>query len=114
MRKESYTADTDRSFPLAGGVARKSHEHSDPTHHKNIGEREPGTKEREVGVKEGHGREGLAGAAALATAVGASKAAHRSDEDKVENRGLGSDNIASEHTPLGTVSSSIELMGQRI
>ncbi|KAH7406848.1 hypothetical protein DE146DRAFT_778339 [Phaeosphaeria sp. MPI-PUGE-AT-0046c] len=88
MRQESYTNDTDRSFPLIGGIASKhdpsaSHHSTTtapttqqttsthPTHHAITSEREPGTKEKEVGVHDGHGREALAGAAAAATTVGA-------------------------------------------
>jgi hypothetical protein len=93
LRQESYTNDTDRSFPLAGGVAPKHnttttttttthstgpqtsaiHNPSDltsATHHPITSEREPGTKERKVEARDGHGREGLAGAAATATALG--------------------------------------------
>ncbi|KAF1844175.1 uncharacterized protein K460DRAFT_357797 [Cucurbitaria berberidis CBS 394.84] len=142
LRQQSYTADTDRSFPLAGGVAsrqhphehtlptqhktvserepgtkereaglhkghgreglagaataatvggvatQRPHEHTSSTQHKPISEREPGTKEREVGVHEGHGREGLAGAAAVATTVGASKALSHSEERNVKDQGL--------------------------
>ncbi|CAN9095118.1 unnamed protein product [Alternaria alternata] len=105
LRQESYTADTDRSFPLAGGVATKPHddpastrhqtEHISPVHSKGISEREPGTKERQVGihnsespVHDNYGREGLAGAAAAATAIGASKTLSRSEERDVQDRGL--------------------------
>ncbi len=103
LRQESYTADTDRSFPLAGGVISKPHEHHtstrDPSQHtstshdKRISEREPGTKERKVGIndspaRDSYGREGLAGAAAAATAIGASKTLSRSDERDVQHQGL--------------------------
>jgi hypothetical protein len=100
LRQESYTTDTDRSFPLAGGVAPKhdsslSHptEHHSPGHHTSstlppvhqasstthpiTSEREPGTKDRELGARDGHGREGLAGAAAAAAAIGV--ASHQRD-----------------------------------
>ncbi|PSN74985.1 hypothetical protein BS50DRAFT_567735 [Corynespora cassiicola Philippines] len=53
--------DTSRSFPLSGGVI------SQPSHSKPAtNERQPGTKDKEVGVDEGKGRQGLAGAAAAA------------------------------------------------
>ncbi|KAF2025734.1 hypothetical protein EK21DRAFT_103721 [Setomelanomma holmii] len=105
LRQESYTKDTDRSFPLAGGVAHKhdpsttlSTEHHTsssqyPTQqtssatHPITGDREPGTKEREVSAREGHGREGLAGAAAAATAVGGASALSHSHEKEALARG---------------------------
>ncbi|KAH7389835.1 hypothetical protein BKA66DRAFT_459900 [Pyrenochaeta sp. MPI-SDFR-AT-0127] len=68
---ESHTTHTDRSFPLTG-----------------TSEREPGTKDREVGSRDGYGREGLAGAAAAATALGVSKTLGHSDEKDVKNQGL--------------------------
>ena len=91
LRQESYTADTNRSFPLVGGVSSQQHnertpaavsqstEHTAPSSHTKINEREPGTKEQELGLREDHGREGLAGAAAAATAIGAS---HPRSEDR--------------------------------
>jgi len=68
LRQESYTADTDRTFPLAGGVT-SSHPTEHSTHHPVTSEREPGTKEKEAGVHDGHGREALAGAAAAGMAA---------------------------------------------
>nr|AFZ93515.1 dehydrin-like protein 3 [Alternaria brassicicola] len=106
LRQESYTADTDRSFPLAGGVISKPHEdststrhlteHTSSIHNKGISEREPGTKEKEVGIhnsdspaRDSYGREGLAGAAATAaTAIGASKTLAPSEERHVQDQGL--------------------------
>jgi hypothetical protein len=116
LRQESYTNDTDRSFPLAGGVAPKhdtsarhptentSTTHQPTEHHTSstipavqqtsatrhpvTSEREPGTKEREAGVHEGHGREGLAGAAAAATAIGAAAPLSQSHQRDVHNQGL--------------------------
>jgi len=115
LRQESYTNDTDRSFPLAGGVASKhdpssshptdhSRTHHTTEHHASTvapttpqalttshpitSEREPGTKEREVGVREGHGREGLAGAAAAAAAVGVAAPLSQSHQKDVHGQGL--------------------------
>ncbi|KAF1830428.1 hypothetical protein BDW02DRAFT_633634 [Decorospora gaudefroyi] len=102
MRQESYTADTDRAFPLAGGIVSRPHEdptssstypteHTSTFHNRGIGEREPGTKEKEVGIDDspsraGHAREGLAGAAAAATAVGVSKTLSRSETRDVQDQ----------------------------
>ncbi|KAH7081033.1 hypothetical protein FB567DRAFT_532330 [Paraphoma chrysanthemicola] len=109
LRKESYAKGTDRSFPLAGGVASKH----DPTtnlateHHATsttqptssqypqqtsaqtagIGDREPGTKERAVAAHDGYGREGLAGAAAAAAAVGGASALSHSHQKDVQSQG---------------------------
>ncbi|KAL1801018.1 hypothetical protein ACET3X_001360 [Alternaria dauci] len=105
LRQESYTADTDRSFPLAGGVITKPQEDSTFTrhqteytssiHNKGISEREPGTKEKQAGihntespVHDSYGREGLAGAAAAATAIGASKTLSHPAEKDVQDQGL--------------------------
>ncbi|KAF1947470.1 hypothetical protein EJ02DRAFT_417652 [Clathrospora elynae] len=94
LRHESYTADTDRSFPLAGGVSssttRHPTEHTSTIHNKGISEREPGTKGKEVRfqdspAREGHGREALAGAAAAATGIGASRALSHSEERGVQD-----------------------------
>jgi hypothetical protein len=70
------TTGVDRTFPLAGGVT--SGHSTDPTTSVHMTssthDREPGTKEREVGLHndDSHGREGLAGAAAAAaTSAGA-------------------------------------------
>ncbi|KAF2641928.1 hypothetical protein P280DRAFT_516939 [Massarina eburnea CBS 473.64] len=54
---------SDRSFPLTGGVT--SHHSAEST---STSAREPGTKENEIGLHDGQGREGLASAAAAATA----------------------------------------------
>jgi hypothetical protein len=106
LRQESYTNDTDRSFPLAGGVVPKHDataghsterhtastipptQHTTSTHHPLTSEREPGTKEKDVGLRDGHGREGLAGAAAAATAVGAAAPLSQSHQSNVHDRGL--------------------------
>lgn len=66
QRQESDVPESGRSFPLAGGVA---NERSQPIAKTTTNEREPGTKEREAGLHEGQGREGLAGAAAAASSV---------------------------------------------
>lgn len=100
------TTDTDRSFPLAGGVtSRKQVEHPSSTHNLQpsplaanggrtetsaaqdfhssplaTNERELGTKDRNFGVSDGHhGREGLAGAAAAAAVVGGVSSHSHSD-----------------------------------
>ncbi|KAF1952255.1 hypothetical protein CC80DRAFT_495582 [Byssothecium circinans] len=57
---------TGRSFPLAGGVTDNR-----LTEKAATSAREPGTKEKEVGLHDGQGREGLAGSAAAATASSA-------------------------------------------
>lgn len=63
QRQESdIPPDSGRSFPLAGGIA-----HQTPQTATTTSEREPGTKERSVGMHDREGREGLAGAAAAAT-----------------------------------------------
>jgi hypothetical protein len=116
LRKESYTKDTDRSFPLAGGVASKhdpstkhaTEHHTTSTHHPTehhpsssqyptqqtsstehpiTGDRELGTKERAVTARDGHGREGLAGAAAAATAVGGASVLSHSHEKDAQSQG---------------------------
>ncbi|KAJ4288636.1 hypothetical protein N0V90_011873 [Kalmusia sp. IMI 367209] len=61
--QESDIPESGRSFPLAGGVTNQR-----PTEKTTVSEREPGTKEKEVGVHDGQGREALAGAAAAAAA----------------------------------------------
>lgn len=93
MRKESYVTDTDRSFPLAGGVV---HKRTQPVSNfsnntpKDTHDRELGTKEK--AVHDGHGREGLAGAAAAAaaatTGVAASRTLSRSQERDVKDQAL--------------------------
>jgi hypothetical protein len=116
LRQESYTNDTDRSFPLAGGVVPKhdtstkhaTEHHTSATHHPTesltssthnptqqtssthhplTSAREPGTKEKEVGVRDGHGREGLAGAAAAATAIGVAAPLSQSHQRDVHHQG---------------------------
>ncbi|EMD94780.1 hypothetical protein COCC4DRAFT_203565 [Bipolaris maydis ATCC 48331] len=66
LRQESYITDTNRSFPLAGGVT------SNPQESSSHGS---------------HGREGLAGAAATATVLGASHAISKSEENNVKHQG---------------------------
>ncbi|KAI4913232.1 uncharacterized protein J4E92_009855 [Alternaria infectoria] len=120
LRQESYTADTDRSFPLAGGVISKPHqdppstqyptEHTSPLQNKGIGELDSGTREVGVGVhdspsQDSYGREGLAGAAAAATAIGASQA-HSQPERQPEaqgarNRGLHTRQLSYRHVAPG-------------
>ncbi|KAL6156823.1 hypothetical protein ACJBU6_04409 [Exserohilum turcicum] len=85
LRKESYITDTDRSFPLAGGVISTPHEA--PAH-------------------ENHGRQGLAGAAAAATAMGASHAIPRSEERHVQEVGLETRQATYGHVPPNTVQDS--------
>ncbi|CAO2652422.1 Nn.00g007050.m01.CDS01 [Neocucurbitaria sp. VM-36] len=83
LRQQSYTADTDRSFPLAGGVAsRQPHENTPPTQHTTVGEREPLTKDNEAGVHRGHGKEEVAGAAAAGTAGGLFARHHKDEKDE--------------------------------
>jgi hypothetical protein len=106
LRQESYTNDTNRSFPLAGGVAPKhdassshptehhtssvlpSAQQTSTTHNPVTSAREPGTKEKEVSVSDHHGREGLAGAAAAAAAVGVAAPLSQSHQRDVHNQGL--------------------------
>lgn len=103
LRQESYTNDTDRSFPLAGGVASKHDptsrytEHTSSsthptqstssTHQPLTNAREPGTKEKEIGVKDDYGREGLTGAAAAATGLSAGAALSQSQQRDVQSQG---------------------------
>jgi hypothetical protein len=126
LRQESYTNDTDRSFPLAGGVAPKHDSSvSHPTEHHSTGhhtsstlppvqqtsstahpitsEREPGTKEKEAGVRDGHGREGLAGAAAAAAAIGV--ASHQRDS---HDQGLNTRDPTHRTEPM-TTSSTVSI-----
>jgi hypothetical protein len=68
-------------------------EHISPIQNNTINEREPGTNEREVGIhddsgREGYGREGLVGAAAAATAYGASKTLSHPEDRDVKDQGL--------------------------
>ena len=63
QRQESDVPESGRSFPLSGGVAQQIPRTA------ATNEREPGTKERDAGLREGQGREGIAGAAAAATAT---------------------------------------------
>jgi hypothetical protein len=110
LRQESYTNDTDRSFPLAGGVApkhdpssRHTTEHqptehhtsrsidyptqqTTSTHHPATSAREPGTKEKEVGVHDGQGHPSMLdkakaalGMGAAGGAVGAASQSHQRD-----------------------------------
>jgi hypothetical protein len=128
LRQESYTTDTDRSFPLSGGVASKhdsslSHptEHHSSGHHTSstfppvhqssstthpiTSERELGTKERDIGAKDGHGREGLAGAAAAAAAIGV--ASHQRD---THDQGLSTRDTAYGNQPTTTSSTVSTLL----
>ena len=69
----SYTADTDRSFPLSGGIATRDFEKTSSfARQLATGERQPVPTERNTGLHDDQGREGLARAAAAATFVGAS------------------------------------------
>lgn len=89
-RQESYTTDTDRSFPLAGGVtSRHPDEYTSSTQHPTTSAREPGTKEKEAGLGDGHGREGLAGAGAAATAAGIAAPLMHSERRDVQPYGQG-------------------------
>jgi hypothetical protein len=131
LRQESYTNDTDRSFPLAGGVAPKhdssvrhptehhSTEHhttstlplaqqASSSHHPVTSAREPGTKEKEVGVRDGHGREGLAGAAAAAAAVGVAAPLSQSHERGAHDQGLETRDAAYGTQP-STTSSTVSI-----
>lgn len=63
QRQESDVPESGRSFPLSGGVDQQIPTTTTTT----TNEREPGTKERNAGLSESQGREGLAGAAAAAT-----------------------------------------------
>jgi hypothetical protein len=126
LRQESYTNDTDRSFPLAGGVAPKHDattkhstdhhtastipptQHATSTHHPLTSEREPGTKEKEAGLRDGHGREGLAGAAAAATAVGAAAPLSQSHQGNLHDQGVDSREATHSNQPYG-VSSTVSI-----
>ncbi len=74
------------SIPLVGGLisrmtSKKEDKEHDTTHHDKItSEREPGTKDKEVGVHDGHGREALAGAAAAAAAAEVARS-HKEDRE---------------------------------
>ena len=88
------TSATERSFPLAGGVTSRKQVEPTTTTRDTVGhppvtsEREPGTKEREAGVAEGHGREGLAGAAAGAAAAYATHPHSESKREQAAVRGV--------------------------
>ncbi|KAF2622456.1 hypothetical protein BU25DRAFT_209006 [Macroventuria anomochaeta] len=99
----SRTNDTDRSFPLSGGVTSGHHDHSSTshgthdthgTHSLNTNERELGTKERELAGGDHHGREGLAGAAVTAADTAAAAHSHH-NEDRDPQVGTFSDRVAS-------------------
>ncbi|KAF2443157.1 hypothetical protein P171DRAFT_487110 [Karstenula rhodostoma CBS 690.94] len=82
QRQESEVPpDSGRSFPLAGGVA-----HQTPQTGTGTSARQPGTKEREAGLSEGQGREGLAGAAAAAAATSAVPQNDGSIETNLQDR----------------------------
>jgi hypothetical protein len=87
LRQESYTADTDRAFPLAGGVTSTHPTEHSSTHHPVSSEREPGTKEKEAGVRDGHGQEALAGAVAAGTAAPLLHSEHRHTQPRGEETG---------------------------
>lgn len=70
-------ADTERSFPLTGGVAYRRTQEKTTT-----SEREPGTKEKEAGVHDGQGREALAGAAAAAAASSTLRPSRREEQEE--------------------------------
>ena len=80
----------------------------DTTEHTStaLGQRELGTKEREVGVSNSpvYGREGLAGAAAAAAAVGASHTMSRSEEKDIQEQGLATREATYGNAPPATVS----------
>ncbi|KAH9872261.1 hypothetical protein IAQ61_005096 [Plenodomus lingam] len=116
-RQESYTVDTNRIFPLAGGVT--SHHGDGPVgsttyskedastipsvtqtsaaqypaeptstlHEESITGREPDHHQQGTDVSHSHGREALAGAAAAAATVGATQSRDRSDKRDVDTHG---------------------------
>ena len=87
LRQESYITDTDRSFPLAGGV--KSSSSENPTH-------------------ASHAREGLAGVAA-ATAIGASHTMSKPEKKDIQNQAAETRQATYGDMPSTTVRSSTQL-----
>jgi len=74
-----------------------------------LGLPEPGTKEREIGINNSpvpssYGREGLAGAAAAAAAIGASHTISRSEERDIQDQGLATRKATYGDAPLDSVS----------
>jgi len=114
--KESDATKTHQSTPVVGGLISKltskdkDPKHTSAQHHKTTSEREPGTKDKEAIAHDGHGREGLAGAAAAAAAVGTSKSLSHSDERDVKGQGLetrqGTDGNLTSATPQTTTTTT--------
>ncbi|RMZ70822.1 cell surface [Pyrenophora seminiperda CCB06] len=105
-RQESYTADTNREFPLTGGVvsdptkhplsARDTTEHTSAPHdQRELGKEERVNRISNSPVGSNYGREALAGAAAAAAAVGASHTMSRPEEKDVQDQGLATHGISS-------------------
>ena len=74
-----------------------------------LGQREPGTEERGVGISNSpvpssYGREGLAGAAAAAAAISASHTMSRSEEKDIQDQGLETRKATYGDVPLAAVS----------
>lgn len=100
-RQESYIVDTNRSFPLTGGITSQpqsdrvsatqqlpittpSVQSAAPTsslHQQTIPEREPGTKEKGAGLVDNQNHEAMAGATAAAVGAGAASAYAHKDRD---------------------------------
>ncbi|KAF2660028.1 hypothetical protein K491DRAFT_712072 [Lophiostoma macrostomum CBS 122681] len=93
VEEPNVKTDTDRSFPLAGGVtSRKQADQSPATqgasHNPYTTEREPGTQGRDAGVLDGHGREALAGAAAYSSTRSGNERRHDGPESTRQGAGL--------------------------
>ncbi|KAF2010884.1 hypothetical protein BU24DRAFT_496060 [Aaosphaeria arxii CBS 175.79] len=120
FRQEPVT-DSGRSFPLAGGVV-SSKRVDDPTpvhntaasqpHNASTNEREPGTKEKAADVQDGHGREKLAGAAALAASAGAGTYAYRNRTGK-DDREIEQERTNQGHGALSGVTGSSSTSNER-
>lgn len=115
FREPQLATDTDRSFPLAGGVTTRKQadqpqvSHSSHSHGTAINERELGTKDLNASTGPSHGREGIASAAALATAAGAYGATRSSDhpESRLDRENAG-------HGALSGLSGSSHLSDNRV
>ncbi|KAF2259894.1 hypothetical protein CC78DRAFT_43764 [Lojkania enalia] len=100
------TTDADRSFPLAGSITSRKPTEKAPAiqHPPRTSEREPGTKDKDVGVSDG--REALAEAAGTATAFSAIGRPQNESGHEHEHGGDGHSYDGQHYTNQNTPSSS--------
>lgn len=88
FHEPEVTQDTDRSFPLAGGVTSRKQAENVPntqgvhSHPPVTSDKASGPKDMDARLSEHHGREGLAGAAAAAATAGAASSLPQSDRHR--------------------------------